>query len=131
MSDLEEFSAVIGNIYDASLDPALWPAAFEHAVRFVHCSTAHLYTQDSVHKAANIYFAWGDHPDFTQLYVDKYAKLNPMFPGAIFFNVEEVHQLIDFIPHNELCRTRFALEWIVPQQMVDDMFCLVEKSATS
>jgi DNA-binding CsgD family transcriptional regulator len=131
MADLEEFSSLVGDIYDASLDPALWPAVFEQVCRFVRCSSAHLFAQDSVRKAANAYFGWGDHPDFTRLYVDKYARLNPMFPGAIFFNVEEVHQLIEIIPRSELCRTRFAVEWMGPQQMVDDMFCVVEKSATS
>src|SRR5215472_32609 len=131
MADLEEFSSLVGDIYDASLDPALWPSVFEQACRFVRCSSAHLFAQDSVRKAANRYFTWGDHPDFTRLYAEKYARLNPMFPGAIFFDVEEVHQIIEIIPREELCRTRFAIEWMGPQQMIDDMFCIVEKSATS
>ena len=131
MPDLEEFSALVGDIYDASLDPALWPAIFERVCRFVRCSSAHLFAQDSVHKAANRYFTWGDDPDFTQLYIDRYAKLNPMFPGAIFFDVEEIHQIIEIIPRSELCRTRFAIEWMTPQQIVDDMFSILEKSATS
>jgi len=131
MSNLEEFSGLVGDIYDASLDPTLWPKAFEQVCRFVRCSSAHLFAQDSVRKSANRYFTWGDHPDFTQLYVDKYSKLNPMFPGAIFFDVEEVHQIIEIIPRHELCRTRFALEWMGPQQIIDDMFCLLEKSPTS
>jgi DNA-binding CsgD family transcriptional regulator len=131
MSDLDEFSAIVGSIYDASLDPALWPAVFEQACRFVRCSSAHLFAQDSVSKAANRYFTWGDHPDFTRSYVEKYARLNPMFPGAVFFDVEEVHQIVEVIPRTELCRTRFAIEWMGPQQIVDDMFCIVEKSATS
>jgi DNA-binding CsgD family transcriptional regulator len=131
MSDLEDFSDLVANIYDASLDPGLWPSVLEQACRFVRCSSANLFAQDSIRKSANRYFTWGDHPDFTQLYIDKYAKLNPMFPGVIFFNVEEVHQLIEIIPRHELCRTRFALEWMGPQQMIDDMFCLLEKSAVS
>jgi len=131
MADLEEFSSLVGDIYDASLDPALWPSVFEQACGFVRCSSAHLFAQDSVRKAANRYFTWGDHPDFTRLYAEKYARLNPMFPGAIFFDVEEVHQIIEIIPRDELCRTRFAIEWMAPQQMIDDMFCIVEKSATS
>jgi DNA-binding CsgD family transcriptional regulator len=131
MSDLEDFSNLVANIYDASLDPGLWPSVLEQACGFVRCSSANLFAQDSVRKSANLYFTWGDHPDFTRLYIDKYAKLNPMFPGVIFFNVEEVHQLIEIIPRYELCRTRFALEWMGPQQMIDDMFCLLEKSAVS
>jgi hypothetical protein len=56
MADLEEFSSLVGDIYDASLDPALWPSVFEQACRFVRCSSAHLFAQDSVRKAANRYF---------------------------------------------------------------------------
>jgi hypothetical protein len=92
MSELEEFSKLVGDIYDASLDPASWPAVFEQVCGFVHSSSAHLFAQDSIRKTANIYFAWGDDPSFNQLYIDKYAKINPMFPGAIFFNVEEVRR---------------------------------------
>jgi DNA-binding CsgD family transcriptional regulator len=131
MSDLEEFSSLVGNFYDASLDPTLWPTAFERACRFVRCSSAHLFAQDSVRKAANTYFTWGDHPDFTQSYVETYAKINPMFPGAVFFDVEEIHQIVEIIPRSELCRTRFATEWMGPQQIIDDIFFIVEKSATS
>ena len=55
MSDLDDFSSLIGNIYDASLDPSLWPAAFEHAGRFVRCSSAHLFAQDSVHNRRELF----------------------------------------------------------------------------
>ena len=48
MSELNEFSDLIGDIYDASLDPALWPPVFEQICRFVNCSSAHLFAQDSV-----------------------------------------------------------------------------------
>jgi DNA-binding CsgD family transcriptional regulator len=131
MTEMEKFSALIGDIYDASLDPALWPAVFEHVCGFVQGSAAHLFAQDSVSKAANRYFTWGDDPGYTQSYSDTYAKLNPMFPSAIFFDVEQVHQLIDIIPRHELCRTRFAVEWLQPQQYIDDLFCILEKSATT
>jgi len=128
MSELKEFSGLVGNIYDASLDPALWPAVFEQVCRFVRCSSAHLFAQDSVHKTtASRYFTWGDEPEFTQLYIDKYAKLNPMFPGALFFNVEEVHQLIEIIPREEVRRTRFCIEWMAPQEIIDDMFAIRPK----
>src|SRR5262245_18656465 len=131
MSEMEQFSALVGDIYDASLDPALWPAVCEQVCSFVQASAAHLFAQDSLSKTANRYFTWGDDPGFTQSYIDTYAKLNPMFPSAMFFDVEEVHQLIDIIPREEVCRTRFAIEWMQPQQYIDDMFCVLDKSATS
>ncbi|MGB6348669.1 MAG: LuxR family transcriptional regulator, partial [Pseudolabrys sp.] len=122
MSELIEFSNLVGEIYDASLDPALWTPVFEQICRFLGCSSAHLFAQDYIGKTANRYFTWGDEPGFTQLYIDKYAKINPMFPGALFFNVEEVHQLIEIIPREEVRRTRFCVEWMAPQEIIDDMF---------
>jgi DNA-binding CsgD family transcriptional regulator len=131
MSELIEYSNLIGEIYDASLDPALWTPVFEQICRFLGCSSAHLFAQDYGGKTTNRYFTWGDEPSFTQLYIDKYAKINPMFPGALFFNVEEVHQLVEIIPREEVRRTRFCIEWMAPQEIIDDMFTILEKSATT
>ena len=131
MSELEEFSGLVGDIYDASLDPGLWPAVFERICGFLPGSAAHLFVQDSVSKHGKVFFAWGTDPDFIRSMVETYGKLNPLFPSAIFFDIEEVHQLIEVIPREELCRTRFAREWLQPQQYIDDVFCLLEKSATS
>ncbi len=130
MSELIEFSHLIGEIYDASLDPELWTPVFEQICRFLGCSSAHLFAQDYGGKT-NRYFTWGDEPGFTQLYIDKYAKINPMFPSALFFNIEEVHQLIEIIPREEVRRTRFCVEWMAPQEIIDDMFTILEKSATT
>jgi len=104
---------------------------FERICGFLPGSAAHLGIQDSVSRAGHLFFAWGSNPSFTRSYADTYGKLNPMFPGAIFFDVEEVHQLIEIVPREELCRTRFAREWLQPQQYIDDVFCLLEKSAST
>jgi hypothetical protein len=50
MPDMEQFSALVGDIYDASLDPALWPEV------------------DTIRREANLYFAWGVEPSHRQLY---------------------------------------------------------------
>jgi len=51
--EIELFSALIGDIYDASLDPALWPAVFAQVCAFVRGSAAHLFVQDAVSRAAS------------------------------------------------------------------------------
>lgn len=35
MSEMEHFSALVGDIYDASLDPSLWSSVLEKITRFV------------------------------------------------------------------------------------------------
>jgi DNA-binding CsgD family transcriptional regulator len=131
MSEIERFSNLIGDIYDASLDPGLWPAVFEQVCHYVGGSAAHLFVQDAVNRSAELYCAWGHDPEFTDAYRATYGKLNPMFPSALFFNVEDVHQLIEIIPRHELCRTRFAKEWLQPQGYIDDVFCVMDKSPTT
>jgi hypothetical protein len=79
MGEAEHLSALIGDIYDASLDPSLWPSAFDNACKSVGGSVACLHAQDNVRKVADIYFASDHDPRYRTLYLDKYFKINPIF----------------------------------------------------
>jgi DNA-binding CsgD family transcriptional regulator len=129
--DIWSISDLIGDIYDASLDPGQWPAVFEKLGTYVGGSTASLVSQDTVTRTAQIYFNWGTEPTYAQLYVEKYCKLNPVFPTVSFFDVEETYDVPDCLPRDEFCRTRFAKEWLSPQGFVDALFSNVDKSTTS
>jgi DNA-binding CsgD family transcriptional regulator len=131
MEEVERVSRLIGDIYDASLDPGLWLAVFEKACGYVGGSTSGVMAQDTVSKTAHIYVNWGLQPRYAQLYVEKYCKLNPVFPTILFFNVEEARRIDDCLPRDEFCRTRFAKEWLGPQGWIDGLFANVDKSATS
>ena len=132
MPAFERFSALIGDIYDASLDPALWPSACESTVCIHRRQRCRLNWQDTLRKAAHVHFAWGIDPDYTRIYSETYCKLNPAFPTMLFFDVEEVWSVVpDCISRGEFCRSRFGKEWLFPQGLVDGLFSNVEKSSTS
>src|SRR5262245_21558516 len=131
MSDLEQFSTLIGKIYDASLDPTLWPEVFEKASSFIGATAACLGSQDTVRRTANYHYSWGSDVEFERLYVEQYCRLNPVFPAAIFFSVEQVYDVPDCIPRDEFCRSRFAREWLAPQGWIDGLLVNLDKSATS
>ena len=131
MEEVERVSRLIGDIYDASLDPGLWPTVFEKAGAYVQASTATVISQDTVSKTAHVYFDWGTEPPYAQLYLEKYCKLNPVFPTILLFGVGETHCFPDCVPREEFCRTRFAREWLMPQGHIDGLFTIVDKSATS
>jgi DNA-binding CsgD family transcriptional regulator len=132
MREDETLSRLIGQIYDASLDPTLWPHACESVCRFIGASAAGLVWQDTLRRAAQIYFAWGIDPHYSRVYCDTYVKLNPAFPTMLFFDVEEAHSVVpDCISREEYCRSRFGREWLLPQGLVDGLFSNVEKSASS
>jgi DNA-binding CsgD family transcriptional regulator len=125
-----ELSAVIGNIYDAALDPALWPAAFDKVCDYTGSSQFSLFTQDVLRKTASVYFASGLDRQYEQLYREKYARINPIFPTVIFFDLEEAHWVPDVLPRDEFCRTRFFREFVGPQGFMDGLFANVDKSST-
>jgi DNA-binding CsgD family transcriptional regulator len=128
VNEAEELSRLIGDIYDASLDPALWPAALAKASRFVGGSAVSLTSQDLVERKSNLYFASGHESDFMQRYVGTYSKINPLFPVGYFFDVERTVVVPDCLPWAEFCRTRFAVEWVSPQGIVDTLLSNIEKS---
>src|SRR5438105_12800969 len=132
MADIEQFSALIGDIYDASLDPALWPSVCESIGAFVGASATVLGWQDTVRKTADFLFTWGCDQVFIDAYRETYCKLNPAFPTVLFFDVEEPHSIVpDCISREEYCRSRFGREWLAPQGLVDSLFINVDKTATT
>src|SRR6202049_3447200 len=115
MREAGELSRVIGDIYDASLDPALWPNAIESICDYVGAASASLHSQDSISRATDALFWWGREssaPHFFKSYQEKYCKINPIFPGVIFFDVELPVAVPDVISCEEFVRTRFFREWL-------------------
>ena len=134
MREADELSRVIGDIYDASLDPALWPTAIESICGYVGAASASLHSQDSVSRATDALFWWGREssaPHFFKIYQEKYGRINPIFPGVIFFDVELPVAVPDVISCEEFVRTRFFREWLAPQGLMDGLFSNLEKGATS
>jgi DNA-binding CsgD family transcriptional regulator len=134
MPEIEELSQVIGDVYDASLDPALWPSAIETVCDYIGAASASLHSQDSISRATDALFWWGrapSAPHYFEIYLEKYGKINPIFPGVIFFDVEQPVAVPDVISCEEFVQTRFFREWLAPQGLTDGLFSNLEKGATS
>jgi len=134
MREAEELSQVVGDIYDASLDPALWPTAIESICRYVGADSASMHSQDAISRATDALFWWGrasSAPHYFQAYVEKYGKINPIFPGVIFFDIEQPVAVPDVISCEEFVQTSFFREWLAPQSLMDGLFSNLEKGVTS
>jgi DNA-binding SARP family transcriptional activator/DNA-binding CsgD family transcriptional regulator len=125
-------SDLIGDIYDASLDPSLWPGALLKVRAFVGGSSATLFAKDAIHKSLNVYYEDGGlDPHYKQLYFEKYAPLDPFTTGHLLADVGEPQSTMDILPYSEFYETRFYREWALPQGLVDFTSAVIEKSATS
>src|ERR1700686_2000435 len=134
MREADELSRGIGDVYDGSLDPALWPTAIESICDYGGAASASLDSQDSISRATDALFWWGREPSaphFFKSYQEKYCKINPIFPGVIFFDIELPVAVPDVISCEEFVRTRFFREWLAPQSLMGGLFSNLEKGATS
>jgi DNA-binding CsgD family transcriptional regulator/PAS domain-containing protein len=130
-SDLIELSAVIGDIYDAAIDPALWKRALGSICTFVGGDSAALFWHDSATQRSEVLHLFNEDPHYTRLYFEKYLTMNPVFPAATFMEAGHVHTVNDIIPQDELEKTRFYKEWVEPQGIMDVIAVNLEKGTTS
>jgi DNA-binding CsgD family transcriptional regulator len=131
MNETEQLSRLIGEIYDATLDPALWPRVLEAIASFVPVSAVNLFAQDAMKKSANVFYMHGLDPAYVQSYFDKYIKITPLFPAALFFEPGYIIAEDDIMPRAQLRSTRFFKEWVEPQGYIDSLATILEKSAVS
>jgi DNA-binding NarL/FixJ family response regulator len=131
MLESEVLSALIATIYDAALDPELWPVALEGIRDFVGGCAANFYWQDVSKENAGVFHCVGIELSYLEAYFQTYTKLNPLYPAAAFFTPGEVFGSDAVIPALEFKQTRFYREWMSPQGMVDSLAANLEKSVTS
>jgi DNA-binding CsgD family transcriptional regulator/PAS domain-containing protein len=129
--DKAQLSALIGGIYDAVLEPALWAGVVESAGRFVGGVGASIFRQDSIRKIGNSYYQFGIDPHFERLYFEKYIKFDPLSAAYLTLNVGDVSSSSNIIPPAEFFETRFYREWARPQGLIDNVFAILERSPTS
>jgi hypothetical protein len=132
MDETQLISLLIGDIYDAALDSALWPSVLAQAAAFVGGVSASLYVKDAAARRGSVFYDDGcidDH--YKELYFTRYAKLDPCTTGHFFAAVGQPIATGDLIPYNEFLQTRFYNEWVKPQRLADHLTVVLEKTGTS
>ena len=131
VDEAKELSDLIGDIYDAALDPTLWPKVLEKTARFVGGPAAGLFWKDAATKSGDAAYGYGIEPYYQQLYFEKYIKLDPLTIGHFFAEVEQPVAVADIMPYDEFLETRAYQEWGRPQGIVDVLNVALDKTATS
>jgi DNA-binding CsgD family transcriptional regulator len=130
-SEASTLSELIGDIYDAALDPALWMRALERACSFVGGSSALLHWRDVARESSAALHLFNDDPHYTRLYFEKYWSMNPVFPAATFVESGIIYTPSEMVPQAELVETRFYREWMKPQGIAGCVATNLEKGAAS
>jgi DNA-binding CsgD family transcriptional regulator/PAS domain-containing protein len=131
MRESEQVLSLVGDIYDAALDPALWADVLAEARDFVGGSAAAVFSKDARTKSLNVYYHCGGvDPHYTQLYFDEYAKLDPSTSAHVLAEIERPISTADVMALDEFRETRFYQEWGRPQKLVDFGAAVLDRSAT-
>jgi DNA-binding CsgD family transcriptional regulator len=132
MDQAEQLSELIGEIYDAALDPSLWSDVLGKAGRFVGGPVAAIFAKSPTALTGTVYYhSGGKDPSYRQLYFDKYIKFDPTTTAQYFSEVGQPMAVADIMPYQEFLETRFYKEWVQPQGMVDAVTAVLDKSVTS
>jgi DNA-binding CsgD family transcriptional regulator len=131
MSDTEQVASLIGDIYDAALDPSRWTAVLRQARDVVGGSAAVVFSKDARTKRLQIYHHCGGmDPHYRQLYFDQYEKLDPTTGVQVMSGIGEPIGTVDIMALEDFQKTRFYQEWRRPQGVVDFVAAALDKTAT-
>ena len=130
MFDPEHVSSLIGDIYDALVDQTLWIGALDKAAQFVGAQAGVLLWQNPASVSVDLIHASGIEPHYVDLYVERYAKLDPTTAPMFQLETDDVASPTDLLPHGEFANSIIYREWLEPQGFVDLLQASLDKSPT-
>jgi DNA-binding CsgD family transcriptional regulator/PAS domain-containing protein len=125
--DTDGLLTLIGEIYDTTLDPALWDQALKKAAGFIGGSNAALWSIDAHKGSGSATHAWGFDPSYARAYFDKYSRMDPVATSCLVAEIGKPVALSAVIPRQEFLESRLYREWARPQGLVDCMQMTIDK----
>jgi DNA-binding CsgD family transcriptional regulator/PAS domain-containing protein len=114
MSEDDELSCVVGSIYDAALDPALWTDALAKIAEFVGGQAGALGSKDMVSKFVNVDHHVGLDLQYMQMHSETHGEFDSL-ASVPLFDVGQVVSPPELMPHDDDCEGRCCQELARPQ----------------
>ena len=130
MSEDNELSCVVGMIYDAALDPALWTEALAKIAEFVGGQAGALGSKDIVNKFVNVDCHIGFDLQYVQMPSETHGEFDP-FASVPLFDVGQVVSPPELMPHDVDCEGPCCQELARPQGRGDLAGAVLERPGTS
>src|SRR4051812_9393213 len=93
------FSSLVGEIYDAAVDPALRSGVLGQISHFVGGCAATILSRDSARLSIEIHEHFGAESRFRQLYRDRYVELDPLLDRHLTLAAEQTIGVGNIMPH--------------------------------
>jgi DNA-binding CsgD family transcriptional regulator/PAS domain-containing protein len=117
----DEFPHLLDLLYDAALDPELWPAFLDRLPQVLGAACGVLHTFDVPTAAMLAFHGFGFDPAYLASYGHYYANVNPYAPvGFEKARVGEPFVASDFLAPEIVENTEFYNDWMKPQGITTD-----------
>jgi DNA-binding CsgD family transcriptional regulator len=131
-AEANQVCELVSNIYDASINPGLWPRVLEQTCGYIQGIAAVLVAHQTAAGSGEFYFSWGDDPANTESYNRTFCRINPLVvPMFAHSTPGDIVAIGDLVPYDEYFASRFYKEWAAPQGYLDAIHLVLEKSATA
>jgi DNA-binding CsgD family transcriptional regulator len=127
--EAQQFSGLVGDIYDAALDPDCWEHVLESTCKFVNGMMGGLGSFDRLSNKNNVSKWWGYDPKYIRSHDDHYSKINVLAIASMgIVKVGDVVTNNDLLPEHEWRASRAYREWCAPQGIGDTITAILEKT---
>jgi DNA-binding CsgD family transcriptional regulator len=127
LRDDEVLTCLIGHIYDAALNAALWADVLARVGAFVGAEAGGILSKNSISKVSIPHYHFGVAPHYVQIYAQTHSRFDPV-STLPFFNVEQIVSIPELVPGDEFRQGRFFSEWMQPQGWADAANAVLDKS---
>lgn len=121
---LEDYSDLVGGIYDAALDPQLWPQILERVAGAVGATAAGLILTDPARQRFSA-VSVGVSSAAIEAYNHYYWRIDPMAPALGRMPVGLLFTDRSVVARSELERTELHNDWAQPQGLEDSAFAVL------
>jgi DNA-binding CsgD family transcriptional regulator len=127
---LDDYSKLVGEIYESSLDVSAWPATMEAACRFVGTPMGALGTYSVLEKRFELQILSGYEPPWVDLYREKYGAMNPLAGMTNGRGVGDIFSLSGAGLIGAFEGDPMYEEWVKPQRILDGADVILDATVT-
>lgn len=128
----QQWSDVIGLIYDAAIEPVRWPSALEGMCGLVDAFFGSISVIDQRVASVRFLSKWGGDPYWVDLLDRKYASMMPFIPILHRFDIGESFNIAtatDFLGELDLGQRPFVTEWAMPAGVGDSASVVLQRNS--
>ena len=128
---MNEELSLIGQLYDAALDPDLWTEVLGQCDRYFNSAQTFIAIENAVTPSASTFYASIHDPAWLEQYAKSYMLINPMrlaLTGRA--GAGDIVLTCDFMTESEYRATRFAREFLSERRITDIAVAILEMTAT-